>query len=276
MKTTNKLTVLAVCLIAAAALVTTSCSGFGKDDFFGTWDSGNYEFGGKYYKVNFYFSGASENLINGKNAMFYEEYTRYTDNTYSKVAAHNFWWGVYGLSDNSGVTSGNLTLKYYYGYDLTQTGAKTVSALVSTLTNSSDPATDFEKIAKYDYYDATEKACSDVEKFSYTLTKSSSAGIFDGYDTFAATAVSQWTEWTDTTVTYEGDACYDAKYTKSSPKDGTSWGDAGTERDFTLSSENTDATVSSTVIDKLTSSSNVYKSTEFKSFGEASDTAAEK
>src|SRR5574344_299166 len=116
MKTTNKLAVLAMCLIAAAALVTTSCK-FGKDDFYGTWDSEytypgnttdedkaaqgsgyNSKFAGDKYTVSMYFSGKSENIID-KSALFYQHLTHY-DSTKTTKKSETFWYGTYKLSEN--------------------------------------------------------------------------------------------------------------------------------------------------------------------------------
>jgi hypothetical protein len=264
MKTTNKLTVLAVCLIAAAALVTTSCSGFGKDDFYGTWNSGNYTLDtgshkGDTVNVTFYFSGTSENLLNGGSAMFYEEYTRYsgTDTSVDPVS-HNFWWGNYKLSDNSGVTSGTLTLRYFYGYNLNQKDAKSVSDLVQ-IVEGDDPYTAFEKItpAATDFYDETLKTCSDVEKFTFAL---GDQDFFKGYQSLIATSVSQWSEFTgketDTTLT----DC-NKGYTKDTPAEGTSWGKKDVARTFTLQDDNGSAVKVADSVATAAASTNVIGTT---------------
>jgi len=232
---------LALCLIASAILVTTSCSGFGKDDFYGTWNSGDFVLdtganAGTTANVTFYFSGTSENLINGGSAMFYEEYTRYK--TDGSVAVHNFWWGNYKLSDNSGVETGDLTLRYFYGYNLNASGAKSVDDLIAIVTGD-DPANAFESIATTDQYAVDTKHCSDVEKFSFSL---GDRDFFKGYQSMTATSISQWSEFTTSETADSVGVCAQTNplsaYTKDSPCDGTSWGAKDTSRTFTLTNDN--------------------------------------
>ena len=257
MKTTNKLAVLAMCLIAAAALVTTSCDGFGKDDFYGTWNSGDYVIDtgshkGDTVNVTFYFSGTSENLTNGGSAMFYEEFTR-TGKDSGKVEAHNFWWGNYNLTGNSSVTSGKLTLRYFYGYDLTQTNAKSVNDLIA-LVEAEDPYTQFESLcpAGTDYYDVDTEHSSDVELFTYEL---GNQDFLKGYQSMTDTSVSQWSEF-DGKETDKTQTNCNRTGKKATPIDGTSWGAKDSSRTFTLVADNgSDVTVKDTTITKKTSSS---------------------
>lgn len=230
----KKLFVLAAALIVAVSLVTTSCN-FGKDDFYGTWNSGDFEYNGDTLNVTFYFSGTSESLLGKGKAFFYEHYVR-TGSSPIKT----FWWGQYGTDDNSNVTSGNLTLKYYYGYNMTTNeDNKTLDELIALATGD-DPVTAFDDgkgvgcvssvSGVFDFYDQGNELCSDVEKFNYEL---SDQDFFKGYQGLTAVADCEWTEM-GSTVTNATQFTDTDGYTKSSPRDGTSWGDKGNSRSFTL------------------------------------------
>lgn len=235
----KKLTVLALCFVAVAALFTTACN-FGKDDFYGTWNSGDFEYDSTHTQnVTFYFSGTSDSLINSGKAFFWEHYTR-SDGT------ETFWWGRYGTSDDSGVTSGNLTLRYFYGYNMKATGAKTLDELIALATGT-DPETEFDNLANVtDFYDKADDECSDVERFVFAL---SGQDFWAGYQQFDATADCEWSELNKAVTTgtttaenyataYSGTTNGSSYYTKSNPKGGTSWGAQGTTRSFTLQSDN--------------------------------------
>jgi len=201
---------LALCLIASAILVTTSCSGFGKDDFYGTWTA-TYSYptnqtdfdstypatsgvqtiayasekAGRDTTVTMYFSGTSEDLLKSTGASFWQEKIS-TKN--SATVVHTFYMGTYKLNDNGGVTTGNLTLTYQAGYDMTK-GSKTLDELVAmsaadlVALKSTDAAVD-DAPENYD------GANPDVEEFSFALTDKD---FFKGYQSMSASAISECT-----------------------------------------------------------------------------------
>lgn len=254
MKNSKKLTVFALCLIAAAVLVTTSCDGFGKDDFYGTWTSTytyptseadfNTTFGdaawkkdestgtvtttskydsayaGQQFIVTMYFEGKSEDLLKTDGASFWQEKFRYTKA--GKLAAHTFYKGTYKLDNNSNVTSGDLVLSYRYGYKFASTDTVTVDTL-NTLDFEDSAAVKAANLkgTVCDLYDADKKQCADVETFAFSLGDSD---FFKGYQSMSATEESYYNEQT---------AAYVSKYS-------CSW-DVPT-RSFTLKSEDSDLT----------------------------------
>ncbi|MBQ5492042.1 MAG: hypothetical protein IIT68_08320, partial [Treponema sp.] len=113
MKMNKKSALIAVVLLSLTALLFTGCN-FGKDDFYGTWQTGEFvrSDNQETVRVTFYFSGKAENLTTGDKAYFYELYENLND------GRKTFWWGTYGLGQNSDVTNGNLTLRYMYGVGL--------------------------------------------------------------------------------------------------------------------------------------------------------------
>lgn len=272
MKATKKLTVLAACLIAAAALMVTSCndptSSFGKDDFFGTWNS-SYTYptdattvpGGKLdttltghqYKVTMWYNGTSESILKGGEGRFWQHKLHYkADGT--TVVSETFWTGTYTLSNNSGITTGYLNLKYEYGYDM-KVGTLKIDELI-TMAEADDYEAQFLNLcfentdgeanlynqtlvkvaAATGYYkdskgivtvqvrkadEKSDELCSDIEKFDFKLGDSS---LTKGYQSMTATA-----DPTDTKCTtinewekdlYESDGDDSTTYTAAA---GCSW-----------------------------------------------------
>lgn len=132
MKLTKKTLGIACAALAAAVMTFTGCDGFGKDDFYGTWES-HYKIpgtktdaaGAGWFRdqancdvdLTMYFSGTSEDLLN-KGAVFYQNKIRHAADDSTKVAQTTFWYGTYKLANNSNYDKGDLILSYKYGFTL--------------------------------------------------------------------------------------------------------------------------------------------------------------
>ena len=195
MKMNKKSALIAVVLLSLTALLFTGCN-FGKDDFYGTWQTGEFvrSDNQKRVRVTFYFSGKTENLTTGDKAYFYE--------LYENLAAglKTFWWGTYGLGQNSDVTNGNLTLRYMYGVGL-ENGNDFETLIADSQTvkvnKKNDPSiTTFENKYKnstrwFDQFDEENCKCSDVETFRFKLD---GAVAFVGYTQMVCTAKNMYRE----------------------------------------------------------------------------------
>ncbi len=140
MKKTTKMAGLVAGLMILAGITFTGCPdlGVGKDDFFGTWmtldfDSDGirkpvYEANGSYYAVRWFFNGKSENLSDGglfrQHLVVYNtapvksgaEYTITKDA--STVEAESYWFGKYDITGNSAYDRGKFFLNYEAGMNV--------------------------------------------------------------------------------------------------------------------------------------------------------------
>lgn len=142
MKLTKRTLGIACAVVAAAVMTFTGCDGFGKDDFYGTWESHytipdhNKTSGAEgWYSdqancnvdLTMYFSGTSEDLIN-KGAVFYQDKIRYKSDGSGDVVKETFWYGTYKLEDNAAYDKGNLVLSYKFGFTLGTAGKLELTA----------------------------------------------------------------------------------------------------------------------------------------------------
>ena len=236
----KKFALVSVLMLSVLSLLFTACN-FGKDDFYGTWQSGVFARPSdqKNIRVTFYYCGKSENLTSGKNAYFYEYYENLDDNL------KTFWWGAYDLGNNADITNGTLTLRYMYGVGVGEgTSPYTLEYLISMSDQNRDDAIDaFENNIKttcasngirfYDQWDDTNKKCSDVERFSFKLD---GAVAFQGYTQMVCTAKDMYRE--DGVNTQNITTGAPDGSTKNNPAAGTSWGGVGVSRSFSLVSNN--------------------------------------
>ena len=142
MKKTTKMAGLVAGLMILAGITFTGCPdlGVGKDDFFGTWmtldfDSDGvrkpfYESNNKYYAVRWNFNGKSENLgdggvfkqhlvVYGSNANPTKSENEYTlTKNDSTVTAETYWFGEYDITGNSAYDRGKFFLNYEAGFDI--------------------------------------------------------------------------------------------------------------------------------------------------------------
>lgn len=241
MKKTNKFAIISAFMLTLCALSFTGCN-FGKDDFYGTWQSGTFArpSDGKTIRVTFYFSGKSENLTAGNKAYFYEYYENFDD------GINTFWFGTYGLGENQDITNGTLTLRYLYGIGMEGKNG-TPYSLDTLITDSQtvrfnkkgdNSITTFQNNYKdskryYDQFDETTATCSDVEKFDFKLD---GAVAFQGYTQMVCTAKCQW--WEDGVTAANVSTGATSGSTKKNPASGTSWGKEGVTRSFTLTNNN--------------------------------------
>ncbi len=144
MKKTTKMAGLVAGLMILAGVTFTGCPqdlGVGKDDFFGTWmtldfDSEGvrkpfYETTEKYYAVRWFFNGKAENL--GDGGLFRQHLVVYdktkvspvkneTEYTITKnettVSAESYWFGKYDITGNSAYDRGKFFLNYEAGMDV--------------------------------------------------------------------------------------------------------------------------------------------------------------
>lgn len=142
MKKTTKMAGLVAGLMILAGITFTGCPdlGVGKDDFFGTWmtldfDSDGirkpvYEANGKYYAVRWFFNGKSENLSDGglfrQHLVVYNTAPVKTENEYTvtknatTVTTESYWFGKYDITGNSAYDKGKFFLNYEAGIDVKQ------------------------------------------------------------------------------------------------------------------------------------------------------------
>lgn len=133
MKMTKKLGLLASALICGACLTFTGCpdmwASFGKDDFFGTWKTmefdtdGNpiqcYEAkNGNFYSITWKFDGTSENMFSGTGGTFTQHLVNYSSKDMTTVQNETFWYGEYAIKGNSAYSKGKLFLYYEVGFDI--------------------------------------------------------------------------------------------------------------------------------------------------------------
>ena|GEM_PF-5830148 len=233
----KKFALVSVLMLSVLSLLFTACN-FGKDDFYGTWQTGEFvrSDNQKTVRVTFYFSGKAENLTTGDKAYFYELYENLTDNL------KTFWWGTYGLGQNSDVTNGNLTLRYMYGVGLENVNdfEKLIADSQTVKVNKKNDTsiTAFEDKYKnstrwFDQFDEENCKCSDVETFRFKLD---GAVAFVGYTQMVCTAKDMYREdGVDTRKINNGAA--DGS-TKNNPEPRTSWGKAGDTRSFAMLRDN--------------------------------------
>ena len=104
----------------------TGC-GFGKDDFYGTWKTLDFDAEGNEitsYRtdngwdrtVTWCFDGTSENMFGGDGGGFWQHLV--AKNSNGDVVAETFWYGEYDIKGNSGYSKGKLYLYYECGYDI--------------------------------------------------------------------------------------------------------------------------------------------------------------
>ena len=162
---------MAAAMAAAAVFTLTSCEelGFGKDYFFGHWDSGFYSVdaetgapdmitkdgeevpgvkdGKTAYRVQWYFNGNGDSILNGGKGIFYQirtEVSNYNENKFvddpndknkedkksmiydGAIDKKSFYFGTYKTGENSGVITGRFELSYKYGYKLGAASSDTV------------------------------------------------------------------------------------------------------------------------------------------------------
>ena len=233
----KKFALVSVLMLSVLSLLFTACN-FGKDDFYGTWQTGEFvrSDNQKTVRVTFYFSGKAENLTTGDKAYFYELYENLTDNL------KTFWWGTYGLGQNSDVTNGNLTLRYMYGVgfenenDFEKLIADSQTVKVNKKNDTSITA--FEDKYKnstrwFDQFDEENCKCSDVETFRFKLD---GAVAFVGYTQMVCTAKDMYRE--DGVDTQKITTGAPDGSTKKNPAEGTSWGKAGDTRSFAMLRDN--------------------------------------
>lgn len=163
MKMTKKLGLLASVLVGAVAMIFTSCDpdllrSFGKDDFYGTWntldfdESGNvqqyYEIDEGYkYVVQWIFDGKSEDMFAG-NGTFKQVLRKYpkTAKTNENGAiletetpdAYTVWFGAYKITGNSDYSKGKLYLYYEIGLDLKTALAEDKDLTLETIVGAYD------------------------------------------------------------------------------------------------------------------------------------------
>lgn len=186
MKLTAKIAALAVLAVATAVTFTGCPESFGKDDFFGTWEteyvypsssddenaSQSYvaENAGKTYNISWHFDGRSEDLIKSGGAIFYQTLT-------NSGGTKSFWYGTYQLSENSGYSEGKLTVTYLYGFN---TDAVTSIGVDKLIEDASNGMNTYASQATYDYKSETKKKYNnydcDVETFTFELGNAKASG----------------------------------------------------------------------------------------------------
>mgnify|MGYP006916143502 CR=1 FL=1 len=187
MKLTAKIAALAALAVATAVTFTGCPESFGKDDFFGTWEteyvypsssddanasqSYNSDNAGATYNIAWHFDGRSEDLIKNGGAIFYQT----LKNSKGKKW---FWYGTYQLSENSGYSNGILTVTYLYGFNLDTLNNVSFDDLIADVDNKMET---YKKDASYDY--VTENSskiafgCTcDIEKFTFELGNAKASG----------------------------------------------------------------------------------------------------
>lgn len=203
---------LAAVAILATALTFTGCESFGKDDFFGTWETTytvtreNFldankpgaddsarpsDAIGSTVNMEIYFDGTTESLFNKNGKRFYQYRVRKVGN---EVKSTTFWVGTYDLKNNENYTNGDLVLTYMYGWSgidskdaekiaslWTSDKCKEEEDIIEIFTNGTTVNGKTYK-AKYDYHSNTNK---DVETFSFVLDAPS---FTKGYTEMTATA----------------------------------------------------------------------------------------
>ena len=142
MKKTTKLAGLAAGLLALVGVTFTSCDvlqTFGKDYFYGTWLTLDYDSSGnvipfyhgtnnKYYTIRWDFDGKSENISTTGTGVFRQHLINYgsttptknADNsyTYGSVENETYWFGSYDIRGDSAYSKGKLYLSYQVGFDI--------------------------------------------------------------------------------------------------------------------------------------------------------------
>lgn len=142
MKKTTKLAGLAAGLLALVGVTFTSCDvlrTFGKDYFFGTWLTLDYDSNGNvipcyhgsngnYYAIRWDFDGKSENISTTGTGVFRQHLINYgtttptknADNsyTYGSVGNETYWFGSYDIRGDSAYSKGKLYLSYQVGFDV--------------------------------------------------------------------------------------------------------------------------------------------------------------
>ncbi|MBO5607947.1 MAG: hypothetical protein J5930_08645 [Treponema sp.] len=143
MKRNNKLLALFSGLLVMVGLSVTSCNpdvaaSFGKDYFFGTWKTTDFDASGnrqtyyrnsdgKYYTITWKFDGKSENLFNTDGGSFRQHLINWgitaptvnADGTLTGSKENEtVWIGAYKLKGNSSYSRGKLFLYYEFGVDL--------------------------------------------------------------------------------------------------------------------------------------------------------------
>lgn len=183
MKKTTKLAGLAAGLLALVGVTFTSCDvlrTFGKDYFFGTWLTLDYDSAGnvipfyegtlengakKYYAIRWDFDGKSENISTTGTGVFRQHLINYgstkpTKNadgtyTYGSVENETYWFGSYDIRGDSAYSKGKLYLSYQVGFDVddavkagvtANTTAKTITGAGSTTAYNKTVADNIVKV----------------------------------------------------------------------------------------------------------------------------------
>ncbi len=194
MKLSKKLIAVAVAAAAIVSATFTSCEGFGKDDFFGTWCASytvtpdNLAEGTGYtwsnvknfpnVKVYMYFDGKSEDLVKSGGAKFYQYKIRYNDS--GSVGMRSFWCGTYKLTDNSKYTEGKLHLDYLYGGHIVEGNLE--GAIDAALSSNQSSVISYLKTSPAP---TSNTSGTDLEIFDFSL---GGASLFTGYREMSATA----------------------------------------------------------------------------------------
>ena len=137
MKKTAKLAGLAAGLLAMVGVTFTSCDIFetyGKDYFYGTWQTLDYDnagneikyyqgSNGQYYRIVWGFNGKSENIDDG--GYFRQHLYNYgteepTDLSTAPIYRETYWFGKYDIKGNSGYSRGKYFMNYQVGINLVE------------------------------------------------------------------------------------------------------------------------------------------------------------